>query len=88
MDLALAIEYLVPAAKYSGSVTANTKAAYEKIVWKDARPMPAWVAVSAAWLEIEAEPKPMTESGLLSLINSGASADDKIKALAEYIGLK
>ena len=48
MDLALALDYLVPAAEYRGSLTLNTRAAYEKIVWEDKRKQPTYAAVVAA----------------------------------------
>lgn len=47
MDIALALDYLVPAAKYSGSLTANTQAAYDKITWTDSRPKPTWAQLTA-----------------------------------------
>lgn len=49
MDLALAIESLVPAAEYGGSTTKNTKAAYDALDWKDARAKPSWAAIQAAY---------------------------------------
>lgn len=49
MDLALAIEQLVPAAKYRGSTTANTEAAYDALVWGDERPKPSWADLVAAY---------------------------------------
>ena len=42
MDLALAIEKLVPAAEYSGSTTGNTEGAFNALRWHDSRPMPTW----------------------------------------------
>lgn len=49
MDIAYAIEGLVPAAEYEGSVTANTYDAFSAIVWKDARPKPTWEALNNYW---------------------------------------
>lgn len=42
MDIALAIDKLVPAAVYSGSVTSNTEEDYEALLWLDPRPQPTW----------------------------------------------
>ena len=49
MDLALAIEKLVPAAKYGGSTTANTKDQYDGLRWEDVRLKPAWKEILSAW---------------------------------------
>ena len=49
MDIAYAIEGLVPAAEYEGSVTSNTYDAFVAIVWKDARPKPTWEALNNYW---------------------------------------
>lgn len=45
MDLARAIESLVPAARYGGSVTANTQDAYDELRWDDEREKPTWQAL-------------------------------------------
>lgn len=37
MDIALAIEKLVPQAKYGGSTTASTKAQYNSLRWEYSR---------------------------------------------------
>ncbi len=47
-DVAMGIEALLPAAQYSGSVTANTEAAFNAITWTDNRPKPTWQEVVAA----------------------------------------
>lgn len=52
MDVALAIEYLAPAAEYFGSVTDCSAAAYEALIWNDARPKPSWEQLQAAMLEL------------------------------------
>lgn len=49
MDLAIAIDKLAPAAEYSGSTTANTEAAYDALVWTDARAKPTWGEIQSAW---------------------------------------
>lgn len=48
MDYALLIEICCPAAKYRGSLTANTRAAYDAIVWLDERPKPTDAELAAA----------------------------------------
>jgi len=48
VDVALAIEKLVPHAVYYGSVTANTKQAYDNIRWKDKRAKPTWEQILKA----------------------------------------
>lgn len=42
IDIASIIDYLVPAADYEGSLTANNEAAYWGMVWKDERTKPTW----------------------------------------------
>lgn len=53
MDIALAIEHILPAADYNGSTTDNTEISYYSIVWKDTRkPKPTWLEIKNAWKEI------------------------------------
>ena len=47
-DVALAIEALVPAAKYGGTVTNNTADEFDALSWEDQRPKPTWKQVQAA----------------------------------------
>lgn len=49
MDIAWAIDKLVPAAIYSGSTSANTQAAYTALTWGDERTKPTWTALVAAF---------------------------------------
>ena len=49
MDIALAIEALVPEAEYFGSTTANTKKSFDDLNWLDARPKPTWKQVQDAY---------------------------------------
>lgn len=62
MDIALAIEALVPQANYFGSTTSNTKADFEALVWNDERPKPTFEELKAAYAgldeEIKNPPKP------------------------------
>ncbi len=47
MDVASALDVLVPAAVYTGSLTANTQEAYEGVQWGDGRAKPGWSDLSA-----------------------------------------
>jgi len=49
MDIALAVEYILPAASYMGSVTANTNEAWELVIWTDTRrEKPTWKEIEEA----------------------------------------
>jgi len=50
-DVALCIEKLVPAAKYGGSTTDNTRECYDKLRWEDARKKPTWEEIEAVIIE-------------------------------------
>jgi hypothetical protein len=49
MDVAIALEILVPAACRGGSLTDNTRAQYEALRWEDERPKPTWAELESAW---------------------------------------
>ncbi|MGX9570797.1 tail fiber assembly protein [Pseudomonas sp. CFBP 5748] len=51
MDVSMAIEWLVPAAQYFGSLTDNTRDSFEMLSWNDERPKPTWENVEFAWEE-------------------------------------
>lgn len=53
MDIALAIENLLLAAKYGGSTTSNTKEQFDALRWEDERPKPTWSEVVASWEQIK-----------------------------------
>lgn len=55
MDIALALDILVPAAKYGGSLTAGTKASYDKLRWEDDRTKPSWGQIVSTQAQAEAE---------------------------------
>ena len=55
MDVAITLDALVPSPKFGGSLTANTREAYERIRWEDARPKPAWAEIVAKWPEVQAK---------------------------------
>lgn len=44
-DVAMALDQLVPAAQYSGSLTGNTQADYDALVWSDQRAKPTWALI-------------------------------------------
>lgn len=48
MDIALILYALVPGARYGGSLTDNTRKAYEAIRWEDERPQPSYAAIKDA----------------------------------------
>lgn len=50
MDVALALDVLVPGAQYGGSLTANTEEVYDAIIWQDERQKPSWEAIQSAQL--------------------------------------
>lgn len=47
MNVALALDALVPGAAYRGSLTANTRTAFDALVWEDDRTKPSWAQVEA-----------------------------------------
>lgn len=48
IDVALALDRLVPGADYLGSLTAGTQAAYDALEWRDGRPKPSWAEIEQA----------------------------------------
>jgi hypothetical protein len=58
VDIALALDVLVPGADWQGSAMAGTKAAFGRLRWHDARPKPSWAAVKAKADELAALPPP------------------------------
>jgi hypothetical protein len=72
MDVALAIEALLPAAEYFGSTTDNTKDSFDNLDWKDSRTKPTWKQLQDAWVILEpkliaeAEAKAAQRQALLS----------------------
>lgn len=58
-NVALALDRLMPGAKYGNSLTPNTKEAYDALRWLDDRPKPLWSEVQQAgqeWLADQAKP--------------------------------
>lgn len=83
MDIALAIDKLIPAAEYGGSVTANDQASYEAIRWADERPKPSWAELLAAYAP-PAPPVVTMRQARLSLL--GAGLLDDVEAALNAIG--
>lgn len=76
MDIALVLDRLTPGAAYFGSLTDNTKEAFDKIRWHDPRTKPTWKEMKAKWPDVEAEPEPKSEIELLK---------ERIKTLEDFI---
>ncbi len=100
MDIALCIEKLLPAAKYGGSTTANTKEAYDKLRWEDERNKPTWEELQGAdvlvvveqgkkkeleELEVKVQAE-MRSQAIDSLQNKGAITSTQAKDLKEKHG--
>ncbi|MEB3206136.1 MAG: hypothetical protein VKK59_02155 [Vampirovibrionales bacterium] len=48
VDVAAALDVLVPSAEYRGCLTGNTQAEFDTLIWEDARPKPSWEAIESA----------------------------------------
>ncbi|MBN8995933.1 MAG: hypothetical protein J0H94_11970 [Rhizobiales bacterium] len=81
MDLAIAIEALVPAAQYGGSTTANDQAAFDALDWIDERPRPTWDQLVAADAAIAA--RAAVPDNYPALIRRRAAA---LKARGDQLG--
>ena len=57
LDIALAIEALLPAAQYFGSTTDNTKKCFDDLDWHDERAKPTWKEVQDAYAALPEEVK-------------------------------
>jgi hypothetical protein len=75
MDLALAIDNLIPAAEYYGSTNENTKEAYEVLRWEDNRAKPTWNDIVSSWAEVE--PKLTAKANLKAQIEAGFPVEGK-----------
>ena len=75
MDIALVLDRLIPGGDWQGSVTDNTKEAFDNVRWNDERPKPSWEEMEAKWPEIEAEPEPKSEIEILK---------ERIKVLEDH----
>lgn len=51
-DLTIALQLILPGAQYGGSLTDNTREAYEALTWEDNRPKPSWAEIDAAHVKL------------------------------------
>lgn len=89
IDIASIIDYLVPAAQYEGSLTANNETAYWGIVWKDERTKPTWQQILDA-AEGNLTYTPGSNNGNLTLSQKKELAKDQIdvmRVVAEKNGM-
>jgi hypothetical protein len=77
MDIALAIEALLPAAEYFGSTTDNTKDCFDNLDWQDSRTKPTWKQLQDAWLTLE--PKLVSDAAAKAAAKT--TAEGKLAAL-------
>ncbi len=52
MDIALILDWLLPATEYGG-VPGSTKVEYDTLPWEDKRTKPTWTEIEAAWPAVE-----------------------------------
>ena len=74
IDVALALDALVPAAQYGGSLTDNTEEAYEAIVWEDERAKPSWSMVRTR------KPSPVLELTPMEKLKAFLAANPDVAA--------
>jgi len=77
IDVALAIEALLPAAEYFGSTTANTKECFDDLNWQDSRTKPTWKQLQDAWIILE----PQLVAKAESKAQAKTAAEGKLAAL-------
>ena len=77
MDVALAIESLLPAAEYFGSTTANDKECFDNLDWQDNRTKPTWKQLQDVWVNLE--PKLLADAEAKT--SAKAAAQAKLAAL-------
>jgi hypothetical protein len=51
MDIALALDYLIPSGNWQGSVTDNTEKSFNSIQWHDHRVKPTWQEIQDTWTD-------------------------------------
>lgn len=84
MDIALSLDFLVPCAKYGGSIGGNTREEYDALEWEDEREKPPWEKVAnnlellkAKKLEEFAQARWEQETGGLTLPNGAIIKTDR-----------
>ena len=81
VDVALMIEKVVGlGAQYRGSVTANTKEAFDAIRWDDSRPKPLWRQMTDAWAAHIPPPEPELVTDRLTTLESRLTDLEKQRA--------
>lgn len=83
-DVALALDVLVPGAAYGGSLTANTKAAYDSIRWEDDRPKPSWTDVQAVVIPEPVDPQDAFATAIEQAV-AGEPAGSTVRKLADAL---
>ena len=76
MDIALAIEALLPAAEYYGSTTANNKDCFDNLDWQDSRPKPTWEQVQNGYVQAQAEAEAKATAKAALLTRLGITAEE------------
>jgi len=76
MDIALAIEALLPSAEYFGSTTANTKKCFDDLDWQDSRTKPTWKQIQDAFLTVETKQLTQIAEKAAILDRIGLTADE------------
>jgi hypothetical protein len=76
MDVALAIEALLPAAEYFGSTTDNTKKCFDDLNWLDERPKPTWKEIQDAFKTVEIKQSTQAADKAAILERIGLTADE------------
>jgi len=85
MDIALAIDAIVPSAKYGGSVTDNTREAFDALRWEDSRPQPTWAELEAVVIPVAAPGTITRRQARLALLQAGklAAVESAIANIAD-----
>jgi len=80
MDLAMAIDKLIPSAEYFGSTNDNTEEAFTKLNWFDKRKKPIWEEIVSAYelvkIDLQAE-----KEMIANLAAKKAAAEAKLAAI-------
>lgn len=85
MDVALAIDALIPGAQYGGSVTANTREAFDGIRWDDTRPRPTWEELQSVVIPAPVPQSITRRQARLALLQAGhlSAVESAIASIAD-----
>lgn len=83
MDIALAVERLVPGAEYFGSVESNDNAAWKSVDWRDSRGKPSWGDLVSAYSDIQKE---QTNTGITKVGNLKERIENLENAVLALLG--